>query len=208
MTGNAVYSRYGLMMTNNEWDDYAEEWDSNASTAEYADNAFRELTQAVKLDDLRVFDFGCGTGLLAERLSPHVDKVVALDGARKMIEQLKFKALPNVFPIADFLTTDLIKNNALMNAKFDLVTASSVCAFLPDYEATLLLLKSLLVSGGIYVQWDWFSTDESSEMGFTERKVSQSLNDAGFINISLTQPFTIENSNGKMPVLMVVGKSS
>lgn len=193
-------------MTINEWDKYADEWDSNVSTSEYADNAHRELAQIVKLDGQRVFDFGCGTGLLAERLSPDVYEIVALDGSLKMIEQLKLKTLPNVFPIAGFLTSSLIKNNTLLHTKFDLLTASSVCAFLPDYEETLSLLRSLMKPDGIYVQWDWLSSDEGSEGGFTERRVRQALGSVGFKNISISQPFVMENSPDNLTVLMAVAE--
>ena len=195
-------------MTNNEWDEFAAEWDSNTATSEYADHAFEELTQVVKLEGLSVFDFGCGTGLLAERLSTHVNEVVALDGSTKMVEQLKLKALPNVFPIAGFLTASLMRSNKLLHKKFDLITASSVCAFLPDYSASLQILKSLLKSSGTYVQWDWLSTDESTETGFTKSRVRRSMNDAGFINVALTQPFAIGDFGDDMPVLMAVGQIS
>lgn len=194
-------------MTLNEWDEYADEWDSNGSTSTYADNAYRELVKTIKLDGQRVFDFGCGTGLLAERLSPVVQEIVALDGSLKMIGQLKRKALSNVFPIASFLTRDLIANNTLLHTRFDLLTASSVCAFLPDYDETLTLLRSLLLPGGVYVQWDWLSPDESSEGGFTERRVRQALGRADFKSISISQPFVMESSPDNLTVLMAVAEA-
>jgi len=194
-------------MTSNEWDEFAAEWDSNTATSVYADHAFEELTQVLDLEGLNVFDFGCGTGLLTERLSPHVNEVIALDGSTPMINQLRLKALPNIFPIADFLTANLVRSNKLLQQEFDLITASSVCAFLSDYITTLLIFKSLLRSGGTYVQWDWLSSDEGSDMGLTKSRVRRSMDDAGFINIALTQPFAIENSGDVMPVLMAVGKA-
>ena len=131
-------------MTDNEWDEYAGGWDTNRSTTVYANFAFAELLKITELAALSVFDFGCGTGLLSERMSPEISHIVALDSSAKMIERLKQKALPNVFPIAEFLTGDLIRRNSLMHQKFDLITASSVCAFLPDYKADLSLLRSIL----------------------------------------------------------------
>lgn len=131
-------------MTDNEWDEYAGGWDTNRSTTVYANCAFAELLKITELAALSVFDFGCGTGLLSERMSPEISHIVALDSSAKMIERLKQKALPNVFPIAEFLTGDLIRRNSLMHQKFDLITASSVCAFLPDYKADLSLLRSIL----------------------------------------------------------------
>ncbi len=194
-------------MTINEWDEYAREWEDNAATSVYADNAYGELARIVALDGQRVLDFGCGTGLLAERLSPDVKEIVALDGSSKMIEQLKLKALPNVFPIAGFLNERVIETNTLLHQKFDLVTASSVCGFLPDYEAALMLLKSLMVPDATYIQWDWLSLDENSENGFTERRVERALGETGFKSITITRPFQIESSPDTMTVLMAVAKT-
>ncbi|MBT3700821.1 MAG: class I SAM-dependent methyltransferase [Alphaproteobacteria bacterium] len=193
-------------MTINEWDERADDWDTNLSTSVYADKAYNELTQAVRLNGQRVFDFGCGTGLLTERLSSGVKEIVALDSSPKMIERLKQKTLPNVFPIANFLTRSVVENNTLLRQKFDLITASSVCAFLPDYEGTLSLLRSLMMPNGVYVQWDWLSTSENTEDGFTERRVKQALTDTGFKNISISQPFEMGVAPDILTVLMAVAK--
>ena len=40
---------------------------------------------------------------------------------------------------------------------FDLIVASSVCAFVPDYQQTLSDLQLLLKEDGVFVQWDWRS---------------------------------------------------
>ncbi|MCH8334286.1 MAG: class I SAM-dependent methyltransferase [Proteobacteria bacterium] len=41
-----------------------------------------------------------------------------------------------------------------LTEKFDLVVASSVCSFLPDYNSTLRDLSSALKPGGLFVQWE------------------------------------------------------
>jgi hypothetical protein len=89
-----------------------------------------------------------------------------------------------------------------VHRKFDLITASSVCAFLPDYEAMLFTLRSLLAPNGKFVQWDWLSTSKDAGVGLTEELVSQALSKSGFTDIALSQPFSIENSEKKTPVLM------
>ena len=129
----------------NEWDEYAEGWDVDASVQEYAKRAFEQLLKVVELDGLSVFDFGCGTGQLSQLMSPSVKEIVALDGSPEMIKRLDQKGLSNVSTIADYLTQDLIDRNPQLSSRFDLIVASSVCGFVPDYEATLGLLKSLLI---------------------------------------------------------------
>ena len=54
------------------WDEYAADWDNEPSALLYADKAFESLQQIVDIQDLRVLDFGCGTGLLSQKLSPLV----------------------------------------------------------------------------------------------------------------------------------------
>ncbi len=195
-------------MPTNEWDDYADEWDCNAATGEYADKAYGDLISIIKPGDLRVLDFGCGTGLLSERLSSKARQIVALDSSEKMINRLSQKSLPNVCPVAGFLSTELVRDHPLLQTKFDLITASSVCAFLPDYENTLSILRRLMVPDGIYVQWDWCVEDGNSDVGFSEKEVGRALTTTGFTDITLSQPFIISTPQADMPVLMAVARNT
>ena len=192
----------------NDWDEYAEGWDVDASVQEYANKAFEELSNIINTDGLSVFDFGCGTGSLTQLLSPRVNDIVALDGSSEMIRLVAQKNLSNVSTISDFLTQDLINGHPHLTKNFDLIVASSVCGFLPDYEMTLKLLKSLLKSGGVFIQWDWLSADDSSEMGLSEKRVLRALKANEFIDIQLKKPFEMDSSKGTMSVLMAIGKNS
>jgi hypothetical protein len=58
--------------------------------------------------------------------------------------------------------------------------ASSVCTFLPNYEAALFTLKSLLTPKGKFVQWDRFAISKDTNFGLTEDRVGQALSDSGF----------------------------
>ncbi|MFC1546011.1 class I SAM-dependent DNA methyltransferase [Pseudomonadota bacterium] len=189
------------------WDDYAVEWDSNEAAISFADKAFNSLNSAVDYEKPTVFDFGCGTGLLTERLSPVSSRIVALDSSEKMITVLNSKRLPNVSTLALPLSTEIVKENYELHLKFDLVVASSVCGFLPDYEATLKIIKSLLSDKGTFVQWDWLASTEGSDFGLTASRVKAALTTSGFQNISINQPFSLENPEGSREVLMAVATS-
>lgn len=52
------------------WDDYADEWDDNGDDIRYSEEALRTLNGAYYPAGLDILDFGCGTGLLTEKLSP------------------------------------------------------------------------------------------------------------------------------------------
>lgn len=192
----------------NEWDEYAEGWNSDPSVQEYALKAFNQLNDIFDLDGMSVFDFGCGTGALSELLSPRVKSIVALDGSKEMVKFLAQKNLHNVSTISEFLTPELIVNNALLSKQFDLIVASSVCGFLPDYEQTVSLLKSLLVSGGTFIQWDWLAKEDGAGPGLTKQRIATVLANTGFTTIDLTTPFKMTSSKGTMQVIMAVAKAS
>ena len=48
----------------NEWDDYADGWDSDETAALYSNEAFKSLSNIVDVKGANLLDFGCGTGLL------------------------------------------------------------------------------------------------------------------------------------------------
>lgn len=190
-------------MGKSEWDDYAPDWDDNPQVGAYAAQAFEELENVLNLDGQRVFDFGCGTGLLSEKISARAKEVVALDSSTKMIEVLAQKNLSKVVALADLLTTQAIKKHPSLQQPFDLIVASSVCAFLPDYPGTLNLLKGMLSKGGYFVQWDWLTTGEENATGFSPSGLHTALEDAGFQDVTITTPFEIEGMRVVMAVACV-----
>ncbi|WP_086481397.1 methyltransferase [Oceanospirillum sanctuarii] len=194
-------------MSGNEWDDYAEGWDSDSSVDAYAEQAFNGLKALGDLSGLKVFDFGCGTGSLTKRMSPLADQIVALDASSEMVRFLDQKQLANVESHAAFLTKELLQQHPEWLGSFDRVTASSVCSFLPDYDDTLALLKKLLKPGGLLVQWDWLAEDDATPMGFTLSRVEQALTDQGFKECQVSKAFDFESPKGTLPVLMAVAKA-
>jgi len=192
---------------NNKWDECADNWDIDPTVEDYAKKAFSELVNNINLDGLTVLDFGCGTGALTKLISPIVKSIVAIDSSSEMIKHLDKKALNNVLSISDYLSEDLVCKRPELESKFDLIVASSVCSFLPDYEATLSLIKSLLKENGVFVQWDWQSNDDLSEMGLSLKRVKEAFEASSFVDTKVTSPFIMSSSKGNMPVLMAMGKN-
>jgi len=190
------------------WDDYAEEWDTNSDAIAYSEKAYETLVQEVNIQGLNILDFGCGTGLLTEKMASSAKSIVALDLSIKMIDVLNSKNLPNVISISERLTSQVIKENTAFNNKFDVIVASSVFSFLPDYVSTLKLLKSLLAPDGLLLQWDWLSPEADSDFGLSETNVKEAFVEAGFNQLSITNPFSLASSTGTMPVIMGVAKNT
>ena len=110
------------------WDSYADEWDEDQGTRAYSQAAFECLTRlcaerSVPPVSARTCDFGCGTGLLAEKLAPVCAVVVAVDTSERMIDRLRRKVnqirLANVHTTTEEIERAVSHNTALFGIPFD-----------------------------------------------------------------------------------------
>ncbi|WED24792.1 methyltransferase domain-containing protein [Vibrio sp. JC009] len=187
-----------------DWDACAAEWEQEQSVNEYAELAFQELKKIAELKGKRFFDFGCGTGLLSEKIAPLAKDIVALDASEAMIEELDKKLLENVEPVVDHLSRGLVAQHPAFRGQFDCVVASSVCGFLEDFETAAEIIYTLLDKGGLFVHWDWLAQDNSD--GLSEARVKKVLLGAGFEEVSVSVPFEVETGQGKFSVIMGVAE--
>ena len=195
-------------MTANEWDDHAGDWDGNEDVRIYAQRAFDSWEQKVaplypSLSECRVLDFGCGTGLLTEKLATRCGQIVAIDTSEKMIEALRSKLAllgsDNVVVSNVALSAESIRANPVLLDNFDLIVASSVCSFLPDYESTVRDLSSVMRPGACFVQWDWMED-------MPKERVRNAFGAAGLINHAIDHAFTMNADGESMPVVMGIGR--
>lgn len=189
------------------WDDYADGWDSNPSVIEYSEKAFASLSNRICLQGLKVLDFGCGTGLLTEKIAAHAASVFAIDSSIKMIDVLKEKQLDNVNAQAGLLTPHYLQQYSEFIHGFDLIVASSVLFFVPNLQDTLLLLKQCLKPGGYLVQWDWLQTKPNSEFGFSNKMIEQAYATARLDQVAIEHCFDIVDENQPMPVIIGIAKN-
>lgn len=195
--------------TASEWDDYAAGWDSDEHARAYAAAAFDSLqrrladptaSEHVPLDlsAAHVLDFGCGTGLLTERLAHLARSVVAVDTSRAMLDVLDAK-------IEDHAWTNVATSGSLPRTpdSFDVIVCSSVCSFLPDYPATAVTLAALLRPGGLFVQWDWERDDGDEDgHGFSRAEIAETLTAAGLEHVEVATGFRIPAGDDEMAPLM------
>jgi 2-polyprenyl-3-methyl-5-hydroxy-6-metoxy-1,4-benzoquinol methylase len=195
-------------MAPNEWDDFAAGWDSNEDVRIYAENAFDSWTQKVAplapdLSNCRVMDFGCGTGMLTEKLAPLCNHVVAVDTSANMINVLLRKAndssIDNVTALQIAVNATTIDECEELASMFDLIVASSVCSFLPNYEETLGDLTSVLNPGGYFVQWDWLADMPAD-------RIQSAFKGSGLLTHGIEEAFSMNTEKNSMAVVMGIGR--
>lgn len=146
---------------NQEWNEVAGEWDDMA--AGYATAFYGKLWEVTGLSDpsnLKVMDFGCGTGLLTSKLQKDCASVIAIDAAPKMVEVLKEKIRSREWSNVQGTEAVLARDSSMLlshDGSLDLVVASSVMTFIPhdDLDETMEVIGRLLKPGGFFVHSDW-----------------------------------------------------
>ena len=186
------------------WDDYADGWDANPDVIAYSQLAFNSLQKHMTLSGLSILDFGCGTGLLTEKLVNAGAHVVALDSSEKMIDALEGKSLNQVECHKAVLTEAFLIEHPDWINRFDLVVASSVLAFVPDYDACLSLLAQCLKTNGKLIHWDWLKHDD---FGFDETDIDHGFKVAQLKTIDINpNEFIMESEKGSMTVIKGFGE--
>ncbi len=192
------------------WHEHAKIWDQDEQARDYADQALASLLEHVDLHQgawkqRRVLDVGCGTGLLTEKLAPLVREVVAIDKEPAMLAMLRDKQLANVTVRSVDLNDDAALSAPWLS-DFELIVASSVCAFLPRYEHTVAMLARALSPGGLFVQWDWLVTqdDLEDEDGLRLTDVAAAFANAELTPVHIARTFSVLFEAASAPVLLGV----
>lgn len=186
------------------WDDAAATWDDDPAVQAYSRAAFQSLLALLEergrtLEGARVLDFGCGTGLLTAAMAERAAHVTGLDLSRPMIDVLAAKSLPNVTAL-----TGSLQDHAL--PPFDLITCSSVLAFVDDYPATVAALGARLAPGGLLVQWDWELDPTAEEpFGLARGTIQQALGAAGLSEVTVRVGFDVPFEQMRMRPLLGFG---
>ncbi|ENM5918313.1 methyltransferase domain-containing protein [Vibrio mimicus] len=188
-----------------DWDEYAANWENDPTTHIFAQSAFQQLTKILSLQGKHILDFGCGTGLLSQLMSPLARDIVALDLSEAMIEELDRKELRNVEPVVDSLTRGLVAQHPAFRKQFDLVVASSVCAFLPNVQDVADIIFTLVDEGGYFIHFDWLA-DGKSEIGLSLVEMETVLKNAGFSSVDTQIAFDVTTEQGILPVMVGIAR--
>ena len=153
-----------------------------------AENAYIEqpaMRNAIgNVRGMKIFEAGCGPGILAEYLVHEGAKVVGFDVSPKMIEQAKKRVPQN----ATFFVADMTKALPIeQDGQYDMEVASLSIDYIRDWTVPLSEFHRLLKPNGKFIftiqhplgSWNWYRPEcafgvqlvESSWKAFTEEPV-------------------------------------
>jgi len=201
------------------FDARAAEWDADPARVALARAVVGAVRAAVPLRrDMRVMDFGAGTGLVSLGLLSEVGEVTAVDSSGEMLRVLgeKVKALGAAANLRT-LHCDIAQAE-LPRGAFDLVVSSMTLHHLPDVPQVLCRLRPALREGGCVALADLdtedgtFHADPSGifHHGFERGTVCRWLEEAGFSDTSSREAYRIARPDQAgvsrtYPVFLVTG---
>lgn len=109
-----------------------------------------DMTAQYMTPDMRVFEFGCGTGTTALHHASRVHSIDAIDFSSSMIEIAQQKASDANAQNVTFKTGDIV-NWPVPDKPYDMIMAHSVLHLCEDLDLVLERVKSFLKPGGLFV---------------------------------------------------------
>ena len=132
------------------WDRIADRYARQPIADEASYRRKLEVTREYLRPDMKVLEFGCGTGSTALEHAPYVEHIHAIDVSARMIEIARAKAEASGARNLSFEQSTIEALDA-PEASYDAVLALSVLHLLEDKEAAIAKVHRLLTPGGVFV---------------------------------------------------------
>ena len=184
-------------------------YEQNKGIVENIDNIATSILQAVKLKNtMHIMDFGSGTGLLLERISPYVGKITAVDISNSMNRQLNGKRGRLACDI-EIKEIDLEKSD--LEQKYNGIISSMTMHHIQNIEAMFEKFYLMLDNGGFIAISDLdredgsFHTEDTGvfHFGFERDEISKAALKAGFRDIDVTSTSFVHKPQGDYPVFLL-----
>ena len=132
------------------WDKTASKYANSPVSDEATYQKKLAETQSFFTPNMRIVEFGCGTGTTAVHHAPHVQHVDAIDISENMLEIGRDKAREAGIENIKFTRGTLTEFNA-DTASLEAVLGLNVIHLLPDRQAVVAEVARILKPGGIFV---------------------------------------------------------
>lgn len=203
-------------MTN--FDERAKDWDSDPDKVARAHAVADMIRKTVPLsNEMKAFEYGCGTGLLSFSLQSDLGQITLADTSVGMLEVLKEKIrnanVTNMHPILLDLTSD-----AAPEERYDLTYSLLTMHHIHDVRDMLVRFRDLLAPQGYLLVADLdredgsFHTDGTTDvhLGFDRAELQKMVEDTGFGNVKFSTAYEIKkqigNEEKNFPVFLMTAQ--
>jgi 2-polyprenyl-3-methyl-5-hydroxy-6-metoxy-1,4-benzoquinol methylase len=188
-----LFSPRRIKVGSEKWsfDAEAASWDNDPGRVKLANDIAETIfDERILTPDMDILEFGCGTGLLTVRLSPHVHSVTGVDSSLGMIDVLRGKIERQKLANIRVRHLDIEKGEDI-EGTYNLVVCSMTLHHVKEIKSLLDLFHKLTAHPG-YVCIADLDPDEGQfhgnndtvfHTGFDRAVLSQALQAAGFGDI-------------------------
>lgn len=198
-------------MTKDYFEHKAGSYEQSKNRVDNVENIANSILRAVKLDKtMHIMDFGSGTGLLLERVAPHVAKITAVDISQSMNRQLLEKQGRLGCEI-ETMEVDLEQSE--VEQKFDGIISSMTLHHIKEIGTMIAKLHSMLNENGFIAIADLDTEDGSFHAedtgvfhsGFDRDEIIKVAQEAGFRNVAVSSASVVHKPQGDFPVFLLTG---
>jgi 2-polyprenyl-3-methyl-5-hydroxy-6-metoxy-1,4-benzoquinol methylase len=187
----------------------AKDWDANEMRTKLSSAIGSSILAHVSLhEQMRVMDFGAGTGLISSQVAPLVKKIVAVDISEAMLNKLVAK--PELQAKVEIVCQDIIEKPIADN--FDLIMSAMSMHHVKDTSKLIQRFSEHLNPGASIALADLDKEDgsfhpEDSEgvfhLGFKRNELQIILEKYGFREVQFVTAHTINKEEKKYPIFLV-----
>lgn len=199
----------GSMMTD-LFNEKAKDWDADEMKRLISSAVGASILKHVPLDQqMDVMDFGAGTGLISSHVVPLVNKIVAVDISKAMLDKLVLK--PELQGKVEAVCQDI--TDKPIDAQFDLIMSAMALHHVEDTQKLITIFSGHLKPGAMVALADLDKEDGSFHPegtegvfhpGFERDELQTLLENNGFDNVQFYTAHKIKNEKGEYPVFLVV----
>ena len=192
----------------------AADWDANERRTRMAAAIGNKMLEHIELrEDMKVMDFGAGTGLIAARIAPLVERLVAVDTSPAMLDRLAAKA--ELEGRVEIVCSDLLENP--LDSRFDLIVSAMTLHHVEDTSRLLRRFNEQLKPRGMLALADLDQEDGSFHpqgtegiyhFGFDRAELADKLQGEGFEQVEFFTAHVIERNDREYPVFLVTARKA
>jgi cyclopropane fatty-acyl-phospholipid synthase-like methyltransferase len=198
-------------MKNDYFEHKADSYELDKDRVANVDNIANAVLNNVRFDkNMRIMDFGSGTGLLLEKVAPFVKKITAVDISKSMNKQLNDKRKYLSCEL-EILEMDLSKTK--LDKKYDGIISSMTMHHINDIQTmfndfyTMLNDNGVIAIADLEIEDGSFHTEDTGvfHFGFDRETFLNTANEAGFRNVKIISASIVRKPQGKYPVFLLTG---